>query len=333
MSGRINHVTMRIPFTLFLVIVAALTVAAAACGGGDDSSPSGGEETTHPVSTLIASDLLPTVISSDLAIGENRFSVGLINQGDNSVVTGANLHLAFYEVDESGDGQLKFEMDADPIVIQRSYTHLHEDGTVHVHEAGETGAYVAYPDFDAAGNWGVEVSGTTADGAQMDAVRLSFNVLEEHYGIAVGDHAPESKQTILSDVDDISEIDTSQIPIPEEHDMTIADAVTSGKPTVIAFATPAFCVSQICGPVKEIFDGLYNTYKDDANFVHVEPYDVACVRNGGELFDCAVPAVNEWGLRSEPWVFIVDADGNISAMFDGIASEEEIQNAIENVIA
>jgi hypothetical protein len=59
------------------------------------------------------------------------------------------------------------------------------------------------------------------------------------FSVGVGDPAPRSVQTILSDVFDIKEIDTFDPPKPDMHDMTIADAVTSGKPSVIVFATPA----------------------------------------------------------------------------------------------
>jgi hypothetical protein len=324
--------TIRYMRPAFLSLFAAIATLAliAACGGDDGDST----ETPNNVLTPIASDLLPTVISSDLAVGENRFSVGLLNQAENgAVVTGADLHFAFYSIDESGNSTLKFEMEPRALVIDRAFTHLHEDGEIHVHEGGATGAYVAYPTFDSAGNWGVEVTGT-ADGVEMNPVRLAFNVLEEHFSLTVGDPAPASEQTVLADVDDIAEIDTSEVPIPEQHEMTIADAVTSGKPTVVAFATPAFCTSQICGPVKELFDDLYDEYKDDANFVHVEPYDIACVRGPDfqDLFSCAVPTVAEWELQSEPWVYIVDADGTIAAAFDGISSYEEMQAALEQVL-
>ncbi|HUF54331.1 MAG TPA: hypothetical protein VMR52_11235 [Dehalococcoidia bacterium] len=335
----VNLVTMfaRNPFvqtrTRTLIIVAITTIALlAACGGDDD-----GGSTPNNVRTPITADLLPTVISSDLAVGENRFSLGLLDQtaeGD-PVVTGADLHLRFFLVDEAGEGTLEFEADPEPIVIDRFSTHLHDDGTVHVHEAGETGAYVAYVDFDTAGDWGVEVTGATPGGEDLEPVRLSFNVLEEHFGLAVGDPAPPTVQTILSDVIDIAEIDTSEVPIPEQHDMTIADAVASGRPTVVAIVTPAFCQTVICGPIKELFDDLYEEHRDEANFIHVEPYDVECARSGEfqTLFDCANPIVEEWGLRSEPWVYIIDSDGVIAAAFDGIASLEEMQAALDEVLA
>jgi hypothetical protein len=37
---------------------------------------------------------------------------------------------------------------------------------------------------------------------------------------------------------------------------------------------------------------------------------------------------DEWLLASEPWVFVVDSQGVISAKFDGIATYEEMEAAL-----
>ncbi len=320
--------------SLLLPLLGALVIGIAACGGSGDDGDAPTETDKTVLTPLPDGVLLPIVISSDLAVGENRFLVGLQVQETGELVLGADLELAFFLLD-NGEDTLKFERDAEPIVIMRSYTHTHEDGLVETHEAGEVGAYRTTADFDVPGLWGVEVTGTTAEGAALEPLRPTFSVNEEPFGLAIGDPAPRTEQVLVSDVDDIREIDSSENPIPEQHDMTVADAVTSGLPTVIAIATPAFCQSQICGPTKTFFDDLYNEYSDDANFVHVEPFHVQAVRDGecAQLFDCRTGIVDEWRLQSEPWVFIVDADGNIAAKFDGMVTFEEMADALEELIA
>jgi hypothetical protein len=329
--------------TTKLSLLALVTIVLlAACGGGDDDDAP--EDTGNPtaggaceeqvVSEPIEADLLPIVISSDHAIGENRFVVGVIDQATEQQVTGADLHLEFVCFD-SEDPDTAFEADPEAVVLTKTYTHTHEDGVIETHEAGEAGAYVSYVEFDREGIWGVSVSGETDDGREIGPVRPTFSVQEEPAALAPGDPAPQTVQPLVGDVADIRDIDTSESPIPEQHDKTIADAVTSGKPTVIAFATPAFCQSQICGPMKEIFDDLYTQYGTQANFVHIEPYEVAKMRAGQcqSLGACLVPAVEEWGLTTEPWVFVVDAEGKVSARFDSIASYEEIEAALNDVLA
>ena len=311
-------------FAFLSAATAALALIAVACGGGDDGS--GGDEDRGPVLTPVTARYLPQTVSSDVAVGPNRFLIGLIDQETNLAVIGAQLHFRFFQLE--GD-EATLEADATPIQVTRSYTHTHEDGSVESHEAGEVGLYVANVEFDSAGNWGVEVSGSV-DGQPIDPVTPTFTVREQSLTPGSGEPAPRSLQTLLSDVADITEIDTSDPPNPDMHNMTIADAVTSGQPTVIAFATPAFCLSQICGPTKQIVDDLYDRYKDQAHFIHVEPYDVPRVRAGdcAALFECLVPAVDEWGLQSEPWVFLVDKDGDIAAKFEAIVTFDELEAAL-----
>jgi hypothetical protein len=328
-------------------LVASITLTAAlglaACGGGGDDtesptsapSASGGASAAcnqQVVNRQIASEIIPIVVSSDLAVGEERFVVGLIDDATGQPLTGADISLTFYCYDNP-DGTEKFTADPEAITLTKTYTHTHEDGTVETHEAGEAGAYVTYVDFDQAGYWGVEVTGTAPDGRTIGPARPTFSVNQASFGLKVGDPAPLSEQPIFNG-DNFKTIDTSDTFIMEQHNQTIADAVQSARPTVIAFATPAFCQSQICGPIKEIFDDLWSAYGDQANFVHVEPYDVPRMRAGDceSLGDCLVPTVNEWRLSSEPWVFIVGADGNIAAKFDGIASYEEIEAALQQTL-
>jgi hypothetical protein len=303
-----------------LAVTLALVVLAS-CGGGSSGSPG-------DVLTPISGKYLPLVISSHLPVGNDRFVVGVINQSDQAEVLGAKLHLRFF--DSSDQTTPRFELDPAVVQITKNYTHTHADGTVETHAAGDTGAYVSTVDFGQDGTWHVEVSGATKDGDTIDAVRLQFDVLPTDPGIAIGSPVPATKQTILSDVSDIRDIDTSQNPIAEEHNMTVADAITSGRPTVIAFATPAFCQSLVCGPTKEIFDDLYEKYHAQANFIHIEPYDVRKLHDGTcpSLSECAVPATADFKLETEPWVFVVDARGKLSAKFEGITSEAEMEQAL-----
>lgn len=310
-----------------LPVFALALVVMSACGGGgtDDAN----------VLTPITAPYLPLVISSNLTVGQNRFVVGLIKQDDNSQVLGASLHLRFFQIAANNQATLKFESDPTVIQVTRSYVDTHADGTHEVHQAGDTGAYVSSVNFDTAGNWGVEVTGATKEGVKLEAVRLSFPVLAADPGIAIGSPVPPSRQTILSDVSGIRSIDTSANPIPEEHEMTVADAIANGKPTIITFATPAYCTSLICGPTKDVFDQLYQKYHGQANFIHIEPYDVQKVAAGkcATLGDCAVGATVDFKIETEPWVFVADAHGVLRAKFEGIVSEDELQAALLQVLS
>jgi hypothetical protein len=272
---------------------------------------------------------LPKIVSSDLAIGENRFVVGIVDQEESSPVSDAQIRFRFFTL--NGDqATFKSEVYATTLQLTKSYTHTHDDGTVESHEAGELGVYVADVVFDSSGTWGVEITGTVR-GAALEPVTQSFEVRARTLSVAIGEAAPLSTQPILDNVNDIAEIDTSDPPLPEMHDRTIADAVTSGRPTVIVFATPAFCMSQICGPTKSVVDEIYQEYATRANFVHVEPYDIEKARNGHGL-DPLPFLEEEWGLRTEPWVFLVDRNGKVAAKFEAVVSREEIVQALLRIL-
>lgn len=348
-----------------LATLATLALIAAACGGGDESgtantpagSPAtracgGPDSTDNLVFTPTKSDYFPIVVSSDLAIGQNRFVAGLLNQ-EQAPVKDAHLHFRFFCFSNEGKRIYKSGSDATALTVTKSVTHTHPDGTVETHEAGELGAYITNVEFDAAGKWGVEVTGTLA-GKELEAQAPVFQVREKSESPSAGDPAPPSRQTLLMDVSDLREIDTSDPPDPAMHEMTIAAAVQSGRPTVIVFATPAFCVSQLCGPTKSLVDDLYAKYKAQANFIHVEPYFLAEARDGKGL--CPVPVMNaqyaahpepgcptvppeelpppeqNWNLSTEPWVFMVDADGKIAAKFEGVVGGPELEDALRPLL-
>jgi hypothetical protein len=197
-------------------------------------------------------------------------------------------------------------------------------------ETGITGAYVAYVDFDAPGDWGVEVRATAGD-HEYDPVPFRFNVLERSAEPAVGDDAPPSRQAVLTDAADITAIDSSSPPRPHMHDTTIADALAARRPTVIAFATPAFCDSRLCAPVMDtVMDPLYQRYAGRATFIHVEPYELAPLRGANALVPVA--ATREWRIDTEPWIFIVDADGRVAAKFEGVVGADEVEQALQRAL-
>jgi hypothetical protein len=108
----------------------------------------------------------------------------------------------------------------------------------------------------------------------------------------------------------------------------VAGALAAHRPFVVVFATPAFCRSRICGPVLELVLGLAPRYRDRVEFIHIEPYELDLARQGRLQLG---PAARAWGLPSEPWVFVVGADGRIAARLEGIFSAEELEAAIRRV--
>ena len=243
---------------------------------------------------------------------------------------GAEVTVRFLKLEDEAE-TLKTELPAQYVAVDSNFVHEHDDGERHTHAGAEVGLYVVNLELDSTGFWAADVQ-AVVDGREHDAVRAHFEVLDESAVPQVGDLAPRSEQLTLRDVDDIAEIDTANPSRPEMHDMTIAEAVDSGKPVVVAFSTPGFCLSQICGPVlDEVVVPMLEQYGDRAVFVHVEPYVLEDARGGRGL--TPVQTLLDWGLVTEPWVFVIDEEGRIAGRFEAIVSVEELEAVLKQVLA
>jgi hypothetical protein len=109
------------------------------------------------------------------------------------------------------------------------------------------------------------------------------------------------------------------------HQFRIADAIKQGKPQLIVFATPQFCTSRMCGPVVDIVRTLLPIYGKRVAFTHQEIWQDFADK---KLFS----TVEEWGLRSEPWIFVVDGRGIIRAKFEGLVTVQELEAALQQVM-
>ena len=313
-----------------LLVPTFLVIALASCGssGAGDASP-------QPLTTTTSSGqgFKPTILSTDLAVGLNRFVFALFGPEEQMVMDAqVSFSLYFLGGEEGHQETYLREVDAQPINLDKSYTHVHEDGTRETHTSGKIGVYVAELEFDVSGEWGVIMKGTWA-GQSFDAVPWAFDVATEPRSLIseVGLPAPRSVQPILKDVEDIQELGTGQAPISDMHSITISDAVSSGAPTLIVFATPGFCSSQICGPTKEIVDRLHEVYKGRAHFIHIEPYYLEEARSGEDLIP--VIAMGEWGLSTEPWVFLVNNKGIITAKYEAFVTYSELENSLTPLLS
>jgi hypothetical protein len=295
-----------------LCVMAALLatgLSLAACGSQDGSSNAAGGSDPSSFSTPFSdTDAYPVFISSEVVVGSNRFLLGLLDKNDAPIgKPGIDVQVSFYDLAATGK-QITQTKNMDFIWST----------------PGQRGVYVTDASFGHAGKWGAEVS---IQGAGLDeTVRASFDVAEDSVTPAVGDPAPKSETPTGADVADLSEISTDRHPDPAFYRLSVADAVTSGRPTVVTFATPKFCTSAVCGPTLNIVKRVSKQF-NNINFVHVEVYknldDPANLKT--------VPSVNEWKLRTEPWVFVVDARGRIAAKYEGIVGAGELRTELQSL--
>ena len=200
----------------------------------------------------------------------------------------------------------------------------------------ERGFYVASVTFPEAGVWGAEFT-TALAGGPAERVRMTFDVGTSTPVVRVGDPAPASDTATGASVGgDLTRISTDANPDPAFYKASVKDALAAHDPFVLIFATPKFCVSAQCGPTLDRVKPLAAEFPG-VQFIHAEPYELTyqqgSLRAVRDANGALVPtkAVLEWGLLSEPWVFVVDRAGTVTASFEGVVGTDELLAAVEAI--
>jgi hypothetical protein len=143
---------------------------------------------------------------------------------------------------------------------------------------------------------------------------------------AVGAPAPDAATpTVASTHDNLRALTTSTHPDRALYAHSVAQDLAAHRPFVVALATPKFCTSRTCGPVVDVVSHVRKQFAGSGvDFIHVEVYEHNDPARGYNRW------MREWGLQSEPWVFLVGRDGRIKAKFEGSVSARELRAAVES---
>jgi hypothetical protein len=144
---------------------------------------------------------------------------------------------------------------------------------------------------------------------------------------AVGSKAPASDTPTLSSVRDVAKLTTRLPPDRGLLRYSIAGSLAARRPFVVTFATPRYCESRTCGPVVDVVDYVRRRFeRRGIRFIHVEVYDRNIPSRGYNGW------MKQWRLDSEPWTFLVGADGRIRAKFMGAVSATELEAAVRQFL-
>jgi hypothetical protein len=301
--------------------VLAVLVLLAACGQPTAQNNAGfgeaanrpeqhGADGQHVQPTAAAgTPLQPVIATSELVVGPNRMALGLL------------------------ENNVPIEDAAQTQVMVRYYRIQGDQGTLVGEEAarfygenlGPRGTFIAYPNFDTAGPWGLELV-VQRPGQDPMTLRTSVEVKERANAPKIGDAAPKSETPTGDEVSDLTTITSDPDPDPRLYELSVAEAVTSGKPSLIMFATPGYCSTAVCGPSIEVLGRLKDKFGEQVNAVHVEVYQLPYDQGK------TVPAMQEWGLQSEPWLFLVAKDGTIAGRYEGGITYQELEPAVATLV-
>jgi len=145
-----------------------------------------------------------------------------------------------------------------------------------------------------------------------------------------------SGHRLLDVAGDVAKISTDSEPDTAFYETSVADALAAKKPFVLVFATPKFCQTKTCGPTLDKVKAVAAKHPG-VTFINVEPYLLEDV--DGQLqpkLDAkgnlqAVPATVDYGLLTEPFVFVVGGDGIVKASFELIFTPAEIDAALQDL--
>jgi len=292
------------------VLLGATLLLLGACGAdaeesGDQTSDSGDKNFNQSFGDA---EVYPVFVSSELTVGSNRFIIGLLDSNDAPV----------------NDADIEVSVDFFNLAESRSEPATSSDFEFVESIPGKRGVYVSNVEFSAPGEWGAEVD--LAGGGVDENLLASFEVQRDSSTPSLGEAAPPSNTLTADDAQSLSEISTDTDPDPEFYEFSVAEALEEGDPFVVVFATPKFCASATCGPTLDIVKDASSGF-EQVNFLHVEPY--SNLDDPDKL--APIKAVREWGLPSEPWVFVVDADGKVAAKYEGVLSADELRETLSKL--
>jgi hypothetical protein len=206
--------------------------------------------------------------------------------------------------------------------------------------------WVVYPNFPQEGLWQLEVQVTTTS-QQVFPLIDYLQVKPDGSTIERGKSAPASVTPVLQAADQLYKISSAARPNPNFYTQTIAEAVASGQPSLIVFASPGLCGDVTSTPViDQTLPYLWERYSGKVNFVHVEIYDPA--------HSAPTRTLNEWGIMpklyttrhsttlddaygidyryDEPWLYLVNKQGVVVGRFAGPVAASELDPILYDLV-
>lgn len=317
-------------FAVIVAIAFASVGLLAGCGGDSEETaaraapaasefpPSQGKTLQQIAGKLPEANLVVSPAGRVFDVGANRFAFGVFTLGGKQV-SDADIALYFADgLDGRARGPFPARVDSlkTPSAFRAkttaddpsSATTVYVVGGIELKREGE-----------------VTMLALIRRGGELQATRLPSVVVGQFGSVPdVGDPAPRVHTPTRDDVADIAAIET-RIPPDTMHETDFADALGE-EPILIVLATPQLCQSRVCGPSVDIVEQVKSRFEGRAEFIHMEIY------NENDPSKGLRPEVKAFHLPTEPWAFVVDRDGRITARFEGAFGAEELSRALDQTV-
>ena len=137
--------------------------------------------------------------------------------------------------------------------------------------------------------------------------------------LTVGMEAPSLRTKTLADVGgDFSRITSYRYPDKRMYEMSLDEAMKTGKPIVLEFATPGHCT--VCDKQLQMLKATLDKYQNDVIFLHMDQYQ------NPEAFKA-------FKVIGDPWTFVIDADREVRFKRAGRILYNEMDVVIGGVLS
>jgi hypothetical protein len=185
------------------------------------------------------------------------------------------------------------------------------------------GSWVVYHDFDSSGPWSVEITATLPGGGHGTG-RARFTIQGRTQTPRVGDRPTMVDTPKLGEGVALASLTSDQAPVEALYRQSVADALASGKPSVVFFGAPASCAT--CAATLEEVKAVLAGTGSQVNFIHVESADPA---NPGQ----PTAAAKAWGVPADvPWTFVLDPSGSVMGRVEGPLSRTELDLLVKRAL-
>lgn len=136
--------------------------------------------------------------------------------------------------------------------------------------------------------------------------------------VTVGSRAPSLKTKTLADVGgDFSRITTYRYPDERMYQYSLDEALATGKPIILEFATPGHCT--VCDKQLQMLKGLLEKYESQVVFLHMDQYQ------NPEAFTA-------FHVIGDPWTFVIDGNRVVQYKQAGRMLYGELDSVINRLL-
>jgi hypothetical protein len=332
---------------VFALIAAALALLVAACGGSDTDAPkdpvgnvpseNGIREAVQSAAKPVATDfpasdgktlqeLADTMTAGpDLALassvfttgGDSRMAFGMINKDGTPVYGPTAVYVA---PTPSDPAEGPFLAPADVLLTDARYRSKQAATTLDPFVA----VYAGDVEFPKRGQYSVLAATKKSDGALTGATgNVTVSTADADPIPAVGEKAPVVHTDTLATVKGNEALLDTREPPSDMHEVDFAEVVGK-EPVALLFATPQLCASRVCGPVADIALQMKAKYGDRMTFIHQEVWVDNDTTKGLR------EPLKQFNLPTEPWLFVVDKTGKITARLEGSIGVAQFEEAVKS---